>query len=609
LEVLKQCNKANGDIEKYANNFDRLKGILVATRYNRLENYIDSNSDEAAYRHLEMFKNDTATVQKLMNNISVLHPEIIMNMPLLDLAKYDGVCNILKQLAIAKPNKIMDYANVEAKENVIVRKCNDPLIKSIIKLKDECQNPLKAISFLGDYIANKKTIAQINEITSDNDKYFDELINLHLIGEKNSSNVIERDLKQSAKDYVLLINELHEKDDITRFKCAEKLNAKQLYYIAVLNPNEIYTSTYLGIYRRFAAKLNGKEGDVFLKELNYDKFRSFIRLCANFNTLETFLGTMKEENKNEVMSKFVTGLSNKVKIDLEGAVDVADAFGGISDKKLLANLQKDVEATYEKYKNEDNLKAKNVYLILKNILSSRTTIDSNSNLEEKFQMPSLNKVALKDLYYDTSKTVYEQMFFYGDKDGQTGYNGFVNSFDRSKWTVDNSPQYWIILTSKNTKVPLVIYANKPLDEPQDEMAIFSLIDHLILQNIHPTIMVHRGHSYHLSGTIDALNDENKIIVLGSCGGYQNLNDIIAHCPDGHIISTKQVGAFSVNTPIINAIHTSITNGEDVDWTKIWQKLTLQFSGKSKELFDDYVPPHKNLGALFIKAYNKLNAVN
>jgi hypothetical protein len=36
---------------------------------------------------------------------------------------------------------------------------------------------------------------------------------------------------------------------------------------------------------------------------------------------------------------------------------------------------------------------------------------------------------------------------------------------------------------------------------------------------------------------------------------------------------------------------------------LWIKLSKKFG--NNELFDDYVPPHKNLGALFIMAYKKL----
>jgi hypothetical protein len=39
---------------------------------------------------------------------------------------------------------------------------------------------------------------------------------------------------------------------------------------------------------------------------------------------------------------------------------------------------------------------------------------------------------------------------------------------------------------------------------------------------------------------------------------------------------------------------------------MWRELkTKKFAtGDAKEKFDDYIPPYKNLGAIFIKAYRK-----
>lgn len=53
-----------------------------------------------------------------------------------------------------------------------------------------------------------------------------------------------------------------------------------------------------------------KTGTEFLASIGKDKFRTFLRLCANYNTLNTFLATMKDSNKNELMREFVTGLDN-----------------------------------------------------------------------------------------------------------------------------------------------------------------------------------------------------------------------------------------------------------------------------------------------------------
>jgi hypothetical protein len=43
----------------------------------------------------------------------------------------------------------------------------------------------------------------------------------------------------------------------------------------------------------------------------------------------------------------------------------------------------------------------------------------------------------------------------------------------------------------------------------------------------------------------------------------------------------------------------VRNGSNIEWISFWK----EFQQKVKvEGFEDYIPPHKNLGALFIKAY-------
>ncbi|HLS72027.1 MAG TPA: hypothetical protein VK027_10225, partial [Chitinophagaceae bacterium] len=169
---------------------------------------------------------------------------------------------------------------------------------------------------------------------------------------------------------------------------------------------------------------------------------------------------------------------------------------------------------------------------------------------------------------------------------------------------------WIKFTSK-TKNKVIIYANKPLTEPEDEVAQRKLKEHFAKNNIEPTIVIHRGHSYFLPSTIENLTPSVKVVVLGSCGGYHNLGQVLDAAPDAHIISSKQVGALSVNVPITNAINDQLLAGKDLDWVNIWNGLDNYFKRQGKaqqELFNDYIPPNKNLGAIFIKAYRKLDVM-
>ena len=63
----------------------------------------------------------------------------------------------------------------------------------------------------------------------------------------------------------------------------------------------------------------------------------------------------------------------------------------------------------------------------------------------------------------------------------------------------------------------------------------------------------------------------------------------------------------VNNPMLKLMAESIRQGKDLNWQKIWNELdaSLKSNPKAYERFLDYIPPHKNLGAIFIKAYNKM----
>jgi len=82
--------------------------------------------------------------------------------------------------------------------------------------------------------------------------------------------------------------------------------------------------------------------------------------------------------------------------------------------------------------------------------------------------------------------------------------------------------------------------------------------------------------------------------------------VLSICPQAHIVSSKQTGSGLINLPLINGIVEKLRQGKDLDWPVMWETFRKQFtSGQTRELFDDYVPPYKNLGATFIMAYSRL----
>jgi hypothetical protein len=334
-------------------------------------------------------------------------------------------------------------------------------------------------------------------------------------------------------------------------------------------------------------------------------------MCAGYNTLSTFLGTIDDTVKTTLMTRFIAGLQKGKENDLEDAVDVADAFGSIRDSALSAFLEKKVKENYELSYKEGSRKGVIVYSLMAMLFDGNNISNNDTGAavaSSRLHLPPINKVPYRDLATD-SGTVYQQVFFFGDKDGQDSYASYIEEFKKDKQWKIVTDMYWVTISSVVGK-RIVIYANLPLKEPDDEDAQNKLTHYLDSLGIQPTIMIHRGHSYHLPLTLNKLTKNVKIVILGSCGGYHNLALVLDHSPDAHIISSKQTGVMAVNGPILKAVNSRLLDGADVNWINIWQELEEYFIKKPdmQEKFSDYVPPYKNLGAIFIKAYRKMLAM-
>src|SRR5205085_3087474 len=121
------------------------------------------------------------------------------------------------------------------------------------------------------------------------------------------------------------------------------------------------------------------------------------------------------------------------------------------------------------------------------------------DLSQKFGIPPIYSVENKSLRNEAGKIIIQQ-FFYGDKDGVTVFNFFKAAYNTPGWKIVNKPE-WIEVSSTKG-VPVIIYANKPLDEKEglDEKAQENLDDYLTEKGLSPTVVIHRGHSYHVSST-------------------------------------------------------------------------------------------------------------
>ncbi len=579
--------------------------LIIARHEARLLDFAKANANIYTLANADLLEGNQEAKAYVYEEVGKQYPQMMIRR----LNEYAGepyADVIIAGAAKVVPGEVYNYA---ASTNYVlsgaVRRTKDPLVQTIVRIVNESKSPLKAMSFLNDIYRQKLTIAEVDKITANEDLFYKNLVRLKLEQQELGSATATDELAYRGLKYVRRMNDLHESPDVVRFRGIDGFTPEELYFLMVFGVDEIYTSSFIGTFNRMMERMKPAKGDELLDKVHYSNFRTFIRMSAGYSKLSEFLATIDSTKKTKLMGDFISGLEKGKEDDLDDAVDVADAFGSIEDTTLANFLQAEVKMNYERVSAEKNKKGLIVYGLLSTLFNG---MRSGKIEGESIGLPPVTIMPYKNMLGDTT-VVFEQFYFYGDEDGRASYGSFLGNFkDGAKWKIASTNKSWISIVSTSGK-PIVVYANLPVEgEGKDENAQDSLNSFLKAQNIKPTFIVHRGHSYHLPSTLEHLSRSSKIVMLGSCGGYHNLGTVLDASPDANIISTKQVGTMAVNEPIIKEINTHLLAGEDVDWVVCWRNLAAQFEktkGEPLAKFKDYVPPHRNLGALFIKAYRRM----
>lgn len=589
-------------VNRMVTNFEEL---MLAREFNTVHDFVQQNANIYTLDNstlLDDYVSDKAYVFKVVGEAK---PEMMIKR-LPEFARESYADPIIAAAAKIMPGTILTYATSTSYLSAAVRRNQDPLVQTIVRIGTESRQPLKALPFLQQIYKKKKTIKQIDAITSDPHSYYKALVGLKIENDNVTEKSVDEELNLRGLEMVREVNSLHDSPAPVRFKSIMDFNAPELYFMMIGSQDEIYTSSFTWMFDRMLEQMKPMTGGQLLDTVHRSHFRTFIRMAAGYNKLSPFLMTMDEANKNGLMKDFVANLESGNNEDLEDAVDVADAFGSIKDTALMLFLKNEIKSNYERTYNANNAQSEKgiiVYGILSTIFNSA---DNSTQLSGNLSViPPITFVPYASLVND-KKEVVVQAFFYGDEDGKTSFESFKTNFPAAKWK-SAANKSWMTFTSIGAN-PVTVYANLPLEEPKDEEAQNALQTYLTDNKIVPTVVIHRGHSYHLGGSLANLTPEVKIVMLGSCGGYHMLAQVLDKSPDANIISSKQVGSKSVNEPIIKSMFDQLLAAKDVDWINTWTGLEKYFSTRpagEKDLFSDYVPPNKNLGAIFIKAYRKM----
>ncbi len=518
--------------------------------------------------------------------------------------------SLIKAIARTYPSQLYTYAQANNKLGYRIRNIvTDPFIKAVVQMSRSKSGQMY-FPFLDNVVKGKTTIAELDAAEKDAVKYFRLLVNTRIDYVQRAQNKdtaiayaeLEAKLIQKASDvFVTTINGLHERPDAVRFKILQSLTPQELYYLAVSTDGLIYTSSYTnGVYPLMMKKINSR-GDSLLQLVKFDHYRKFISQAAAYNTLRNFLASYPDGTAaDELMKRFVTRLEETS--GLEDGVDVADSYASIAESlpERAKEMLKNVQANLERTQSAGDRRGVAIYSILDKLFRSADTT-SNIDLTKELNIPPVYKLPFSALTNDKGEVII-QVFFFGDEDGKTDFRIFQAMFPKTNWTIDRTNKQWIVIKSTKEK-PVVMYANIPFDEEtgEDDRAQSALRDYLQEKNLLPTVTINRGHSYHANTTIAYMAPTSRLVFMGSCGGFNLINSILKKSGDAHIVASKQIGKRDINKPFIQLLTEKLRLGQDIDWIPFWKEFR---KNANVDGFDDYIPPHKNLGVIFIKAYNR-----
>lgn len=586
------------NVKRWENNFRFILGEINAIQQGKLYNYLTTNVTQS-FSTLAIIKTESCADSFLIF-AARYNPNLVFS-------NYDSysaqpyALHVLEEAAKIAPVSVKKYFNPGGAINEDLKQSSDTVIKTLFKIKDKYGRKSNAFTLLDEIIYGGLSLERADAIGTNGQKYLHTMLKIRTKQQPLGVHSLEAELEIYSLKFVRVLNDLHNEKDEVRFASIENFTAEELYTLMVYSEEEIFTSTFNGLFKRMMIKMGPISGYEFLKQIGDNRFRTFIKMSASFGKLSGFLQSMTSLHQQMLMIKFASGLEQYN--DLSQAVQVADAFGSITDSLVLKILRGAIKYEYIRLNTQRNYKGTAIYGLLSSLFVDRNVSNGSwfSSVAKQFSLPSFDRIMNAKMFGADSASRW-LIYFYDDEDGDASFSTFTKTFTDPNWRIIDSGIYVII--KSDTGLNVSIYANKPKNEYDGQERLEKIFADSLFE---PNVMVHRGHSYYASKTIEKIRENTQVFVLGSCGGYHSIATIIEKSADISIISSKQIGTMFVNNPMLKLMADDIRSGNDLEWQKLWEQLELMVKDvpKNYERFMDYIPPHKNLGAIFIKTYNKM----
>jgi len=384
---------------------------------------------------------------------------------------------------------------------------------------------------------------------------------------------------------------LHESPDNVRFKILEKLSPRELYFLLVGGTGQLYTSSFLYVYKKLMTATEKEGLDNFLNSVEYYQFGQFVTNVSVYGLADDLVEHLHPEKFAELMGDDFKKILSTQLTDNEvvlKAMAMSEILYEIKRQPVVQRILLGQVSAFERSKQQKDVMLQRLFTGFKSILMNKTDYTAD---------PTYDVLPVKRL--QRNEQIVQAHFFYDDEDGTSSFESSLAGYDKKSWEKKDMGNYILLssLSGNNMKV----YMNKPMTKPGSDSSQDEMLRDIAAQGYEITSFIHRGHSYHLYQSLRKITPSCEFVFLGSCGGFSEALNVFELNPDVNIIVTRNIGSKLINDPLLQKINQDLVNNTDIRWDDTWAYFDTKFTSKqTKDLFSSYIPPNKFIGVKFIR---------
>lgn len=436
--------------------------------------------------------------------------------------------------------------------------------------------------FSAEIAAGRMTMTQAIQSSSES-RYFGGVATLRISAAPADIPALDRVLETYAEVLFRTLGEV------------PQLSARDTYLLLTYGRTEEDDALFGSVFdRQLLPKMHAISAQKLLEQAHDLNFRQFLTAAIAHQRLDAFLAKAgAPAEQAQVLARAFRGLESPGEM-----ISAAEIVNAIQDPTRLHRLK---DVVLEQYAHSGQNQP--LYGLLAAALARKLDDPALSAVAARYQ-PYLREPRLLDAdsLFDARGICLQQHIFYDDDDAHESFDGFQQTYTHDpQWRWEDHGWYVHVTGQGERGRQVEIFANVPHATPGTDDRRQALIKLLLDQGRTPSMVVHRGHTWYVSQTLNYLTNSPRLIFLGSCRGLDNSYSILALANRAQLISTRGIGATSINDALLRAINDELLTGaKTLDWERFWRSEEAKLG--SNPMFRDYIPPSRNTAAIMLAAY-------